>query len=291
VSPISFNPRLPPENNVSATHPLVELATLLGGILLATVLLTAGATLALDWLVPHLPASLEQRIFARLWSAPETAAPGAGARDAEQAAAQVLLLRLASHWPDNPYQLRLAVVEDEGVNAFAVPGGLVLATRGLLERASSENELAFVLAHELGHFHGRHQLRALGRGLVLGLTLQALAGASASGLPALAAQMTELRFAREQEQEADRFGLALVEAEYGHVAGATSFFRHLQEARRESPGGPAVAWLSSHPLDGTRIRALETLAQEQGWPKTGPLTPVPWSEPGSHNKATSRTTP
>jgi len=275
VSPVSFDPRLPPENNVSPTHPLAELAALLGGILLAAVLLTAGATLALDWLVPHLPASLEQRVFSGLWPAPEAGA-GSQQRDPEQATAEALMLRLASHWPDNPYRLHLAVVENDEVNAFAVPGGLVLVTRGLLKRVTSENELAFVLGHELGHFHGRDQLRTLGRGLVVGLTLQALAGTAASGLPALATRMTELRFARAQEEEADRFGLALVEAEYGHVDGATAFFRRLAETRDQDPTGPGNAWLSTHPLGSARIQALEAQAREQGWPETGSLTPIAW---------------
>ena len=67
---------------------------------------------------------------------------------------QTLLDRVALHWPESPYAFHAVVWEASQPNAFALPGGWVAVTTGLLEGAGSENELAFVLGHELGHFRG-----------------------------------------------------------------------------------------------------------------------------------------
>ena len=166
-------------------------------------------------------------------------------------------------------------MEEQAPNAFAVPGGMVYLTRGLLESFESENELAFVLGHELGHFRNRDHLRGLGRGLVVSLTLSALVGGSAAeSLPQVVTAITESGFAREQEREADAFGIALVQAEYGHVAGTDGFFRRLPDATA-GIGDEFASYLATHPVSEARIEALRNLARENSWAVTGELTPLP----------------
>ena len=65
---------------------------------------------------------------------------------------QDLTDRIASHWPDRPYPLRVGVIDEQEPNAFALPGGTILLTRGLLNVTETENELAFVLGHETAIF-------------------------------------------------------------------------------------------------------------------------------------------
>jgi Zn-dependent protease with chaperone function len=149
----------------------------------------------------------------------------------------------------------------------------VVLTSGLLERVRSENELAFVLGHELGHFRHRDHLRGLGRELALGVVLAGLglSGAGPAGdLAGLAARLAERGFDRDQERAADAFGLELLAAEYGHVAGASQFFELV-----EAPDGGLAAWLSTHPLGDERAASLEALAAARGWRLSGPLQPPP----------------
>lgn len=254
----------PLENNVSSEHPLAEAGTLLLGLVLAGLGLLAAAWLAVEAAVRWLPVSAEQRVFA----VEGDEAPDAPALDE-------LMRRLAAHWPENEYALAVGVIEEDEPNAFALPGGQLLVTRGLLAEAGSENELAFVLGHELGHLAGRDPLRALGRGLLVSLAFAALGGAEGAGVAATAAELGELRFSREQERAADRFALALVAAEYGHVGGAGDFLRRQADAADEGVAARAASWLLTHPLSADRADDLAELAAERGWATEGALTPVP----------------
>jgi predicted Zn-dependent protease len=253
----------PLENNVSPEHPLAEMATLIAALVLVGLGLLGAAWLAVEGAVRWLPASVEQRIFPS-----DNGGASAPALDA-------LLGRLASHWPENEYALAVAIVEADEPNAFALPGGQLLVTRALLEQAASENEVAFVLGHELGHLAGRDPLRALGRGLLVRLALGALGGAEGASVAATAAALGERSFSREQERAADRFALALVAAEYGHVAGAGDFLRRQAEAAGGGAAARAASWLSTHPQSAERARELERIAAERGWPSEGVLTPLP----------------
>jgi Zn-dependent protease with chaperone function len=264
---VSFDPRLPRDDvNASKTHPLVEAAWLAAAAAAAGVLLTLLALALAEAAARWLPPSFEARLFGGL-------AVEAGEHP-HAAGARALLARLAAGWPENPYELRLSIVDEETPNAFAVPGGAIAVTRGLLDRVESENELAFVLGHEIGHFAGRDHLQAIGRALVLSLALRAVfASVGAETVPTLASSIASRGYDREQERAADRFGLALVAREYGHVAGADRFFARLPDAKA-GVGDRAGAWLGTHPVTEERLAALHAYAREQGWPETGPLTPM-----------------
>ena len=269
---MEYQPRLPREGiNVSARHPLSELVTLVAGVCLAVVLIAAAAFVLVEGLIRWIPPSFESRVFGSLWSA---GADSEG-EDPRLEAAGALLERLASHWEENPYELQLAIMEEESPNAFAVPGGAIYLTRGLLDSVESENELAFVLGHEIGHFRNRDHLRGLGRGLIVSLALSALTGGSAAeSIPQLVTTITQSGFAREQERDADAFGIALVEAEYGHVAGADGFFKRLPDAKADL-GDEFSSYFATHPVSEARIENLQDLAARNRWSITGDLTPLP----------------
>ncbi|MEN8161763.1 MAG: M48 family metallopeptidase [Myxococcota bacterium] len=256
------------ENNVSPGHPLAELATLLGGLVRVGLGLLLAIWLGVEIAVRFLPASVEQRVFGG----------GAGADAAEEeedAALAALLERLAGHGPVRGYDLQVGVVDVSEPNAFALPGGNVLVTRALLERAGSENEVAFVLAHELGHVEARDPLRGLGRGVLVALALSLLGVSDGAAVAGSAAALGERAFSRDQESAADRFALARVYAEYGHVAGASDFLRRLPDAGPANVADRAAGWLATHPRSDRRVADLEALARAAGYASEGPLTPLP----------------
>jgi predicted Zn-dependent protease len=263
---VKFDPKLPADGiNVSGTHPLREAAVLVAGIVGAVVAFAFAVGLAVDRLVPHVPPSWERRLFS--WS--DAAAPGAGAEDPRLDALRGLLERLVRHWPEAPYEFRARVWNEQTPNALALPGGWIVVTSGLLDRVESENELAFVLGHELGHFAGRDHLRGLGRDLALSLLLSWLGlGGAPDAIVDFAGGLAQRGFDREQESDADAFALALVAAEYGHVAGALDFFERLPD-----PDGVVARelaqYLSTHPLNDERVHALWVMADERGWARQG----------------------
>jgi predicted Zn-dependent protease len=269
---VNFDPSLPDDEvNVSGTHPLREALVLVAGIAGVGLAIFVVIALAVELLVPRIPPSFEARIFSGSWIADALVAENAGAVDPRAERVAELLDRLAQHWPENPYALRVAIQEESTPNAVAFPGGFIVVTSGLLEQAESENELAFVLGHELGHFRNRDHLRGIGRGLAFALVVSALGLGGSGGaaqLAALSGQLAERGFGRDQEADADRFGLGLVQEEYGHVAGTWEFFERLPE-----PDGALekeiVHYLATHPLNEDRIEALRALARERGWSRAG----------------------
>lgn len=173
------------------------------------------------------------------------------------------------------------VVESPQVNAFAIPGGHLYVNTGLICLAESEDELAGVMAHEIGHAARRHavaqmsaqqqtQAAALGGAALLSILLGQEPGSisPAVAIPAtLAAQGYLLKYSRDHEREADDLAV-----QYLHRAGydptaVASFFEKLASMDRSEPGRLA-ALLSSHPVTRDRIEATRAAAERLGPPPT-----------------------
>jgi len=273
---MSFDARLPDDSvNVSPTHPVREALVLVAGVAGAAAAVVVLLAVFIEALLPWVPTSLEARIFANDWMAPEAIA--LAAEDPRAAEVDALLHRIERHWRENPYAFRVVVIEDASPNAFAFPGGCVGVTTGLLDAVTSENELAFVLAHELGHFRNRDHLRGIGRGVAVALAMGALGMSDVSAatrIATLSGDLASRAFDRSQESEADAFAIGVVAAEYGHVGGALDFFSRLP---REVGGADdrIVHYFATHPLTNDRANALRRRVEAQAYRGDGPLRPWP----------------
>ena len=99
-------------------------------------------------------------------------------------------------------------------------------------------------------------------------------GGSAVELASWAGEFAQRDFSRDQEIEADRFGLALLATEYGHVSGAAAFFEHFHE-RVGTREAELASYFSTHPVNADRIQALHAAVSEMGWELRGELQPLP----------------
>lgn len=155
----------------------------------------------------------------------------------------------------SPYRYRWLLADGPEVNAFAAPGGVIVVFSGLFRLAETPEELAGVLAHEVAHVELRHSLRAAVQGLGLRAALSLVFGDGAGGaLAGAAADLTELKFSRDAEREADREGLRRLQAARIDPQGLLRFFARLEGA--DSSTAAAPAWLSSHPAAAERRAAL-----------------------------------
>ncbi len=267
---MEFKSRLPRDGvNISREHPLKEATVLVIGLGLVFALIFAGLLWFVDIVVALIPPKAEARVFDN-WVMDELDIIFEGEEVEE---VQALLDRVAGHWPESPYTFRVAVLPQKDPNAMALPGGLILVTRGLLREVETENGLAFVLGHELGHYRHRDHLRGMGRGMVLSMGVGIIApSASSINFGDFVASLTARSFGREDEHRADRFGLELVHAEFGHVAESWSLFETLHETKQGT--SRTIAYLSTHPADTNRIALLLALADERGWPTEGTVTPL-----------------
>jgi predicted Zn-dependent protease len=182
-----------------------------------------------------------------------------------------LLYKLSLHTSLVQPNFSSVVVDDTQVNAFAVPGGVVGINTGLILTSDSEDELAGVLAHELGHLSQRHFARSqeanqYNQWLALAGLLASIAGVVAGGAGAgdlgvavgasaqAIAVQNQLRYSRDYEQEADRLGLqTLTEAGYDPRA-MPEFFLKLDRSTRRL--GYLPEFLLTHPLSTTRLSDL-----------------------------------
>ncbi len=270
---MKFVPRKPKEGvNVSKEHPLVEAGTLIVGLGFIFATIALALIFMVEIALYFVPVEKEAALF-KNWL-PEDIAT-VSPNDARLEKLESLLWRLARHFPESPYDFRIEIDDSEYLNAMALPGGLIIVTAGLLEKVATENELAFILGHEMGHFKNRDHIRALGRGVVLSLMFAAISGSGAgSDLGATIADITLRGFSRRQEVSADAFGLALVEQEYGHVAESWRFFERIDEGDDEFL--EFVTYLSTHPSPDDRVATLINNAAENGWSISGETIPIEW---------------
>jgi predicted Zn-dependent protease len=156
------------------------------------------------------------------------------------------------------------VVEDASVNAFALPGGFIFVTRGLLAQLGSEAELATVLGHEIAHVTARHTVMQLSRAqrAALGLGI----GAEVSSLVARFAPPASegvgylfLRYGRSDESHADRLGFGYAMAQGWDARKMRGLFAMLQRDARLREVGTLPTWQTTHPDPGDRLRAVDRL--------------------------------
>ena len=181
---------------------------------------------------------------------------------------------LATHSQLSDARLKIVVVENPTINAFAVPGGVVGLHSGLMLSAQHEDELASVIAHELAHLSQRHYARSVEEAnrnripnmLVLLGSLVVAATAGGQGAPAAimagqaAIQQQQLRFSRANEREADRMGMmTLVDAGYDPNGMPRMFSRMLESMRYTTRMPPE--FLLSHPVTESRVADSQNRAR------------------------------
>ncbi|PIE43645.1 MAG: hypothetical protein CSA50_03270 [Gammaproteobacteria bacterium] len=172
-------------------------------------------------------------------------------------------------------QLQLIIVDSPILNAFAVPGGIIGINAGLFFHASTEQEFASVIAHELAHLSQRHYARNLEQvknsaplqmaGLLASIIIAATAGSDA-GMAALAGtqaigEQKQLSYSRQNEQEADRLGLTTLFRSGMNPEAMPNMFERMLQSNRYS-GAQIPEYLSTHPITTSRIADLKSRAAQ-----------------------------
>jgi predicted Zn-dependent protease len=173
-----------------------------------------------------------------------------------------LTLAARTERPNLPWEYH--VVDDPAVNAFALPGGFIFVTRGLLTHITNEAELATILGHESGHVAARHSVQqisraqvaqlGLGLGSILSSGIRKYSGAAGAGLGLLF-----LKFSRDDETQADQLGFRYALADGYDVRQMVPVFQMLAQQEKMSGAGRLPEWQATHPDPGNRIKATEQL--------------------------------
>ena len=170
-----------------------------------------------------------------------------------------------THRPNLPYQF--AILDTPVINAFAVPGGYIYVTRGILALMGSEAELTAVLGHELGHVNARHSVRRMSQMLLVQLGL-AVGGALSetfakiSGVAGIGMQLFFLKYSRDDEREADALGIDYSRKGSYNPGEMVAFFSSLQKMGDLSGGHSLPGFLSTHPLTAERVQNVRKMLSD-----------------------------
>lgn len=188
--------------------------------------------------------------------------------------------RLASHSDRPDKSFTFVVLNQDVVNAFAAPGGVIALYSGLILAADDENEVAGVLAHEIAHVTQQHLYRALEnqKAMTIPIVLamlaiavagggdgEAITGALMSGQAAAA--QTAINYTRQNEYEADRIGISTLSRAGYDPAGMPEFFEKMGRITRAMGEGPPE-FLRTHPVSVSRIAEAENRAANMPKPET-----------------------
>jgi Zn-dependent protease with chaperone function len=185
--------------------------------------------------------------------------------------------RLVPAVKDTRYEFKFHIIENDTINAFAVPGGHIVVHTALLKKAKRPEEIAGVLAHEISHITRRHSMRNMVSSLGTIVVIQAIFG-DYSALAEGASNLLSQKYSRDFETEADATGWKyLVDAKID-PEGMIDFFQTLldEEKKTGMDMSGAMELLSTHPATAGRMEALRELKKEvPAGTKFEPIVPVP----------------
>ena len=217
----------------------------------------------------------EQEVALGLQAAPEMVQQFGGLDPDTEAQARVsqigerLISRTAA--AQSPYRFEFHLLDDpETINAFALPGGQVFITEGLLKRLQTDGQVAGVLGHEIGHVVGRHGAEHIAKQqLTEGLTGAAVlatydpnnpSSQNSAAVAAMIGQLVGMRFGRQDELESDELGVRFTSEAGYDPRSMTALMKILDES---SEGGRPPEFFSTHPNPENRIQRIEAAVKER----------------------------
>ncbi len=224
-----------------------------------------------QWLAPIIPSSVEKNLG-------DAMVGDFGGRFCHTDKGTAALKKLAKSLDPDAANLQVEVAKIDMINAVALPGGKVILFDGLVKTARSSDEVAGVLAHEIGHVRQRHVMQGLLRQLGLAVVLGGMDGSDGG----LFGGVLSMSFGRGAENEADTHSMkALNTAAISPIATA-DFFQRLSrmdgsDQRKDDDGIAISGYLSSHPLSSERKRNFEK-SLIKGKNYTPALTSAEWQE-------------
>lgn len=269
------NPKIPEGINYSKAHPLKEFFVLVVSVFLVLLSIVFFIYFLAQSFAQHIPFRYESKLLSestqqRFFTPDLASKKQQYVSDLGHALAKNMAL------PEDVI-LHIYYAQDEQVNAFASLNGLIIINQGLIDFVGSENELAFVIAHEIAHIGQRHPIKSLSSGIIVSVALSALVGSDMSGAAATignTAMLGALSYSRKNELIADAIALEALERYYGHIGASMDFFTRLNSAQKTPE---LLDFLSTHPGHEKRMGQIQRLSTELGFdsPVEASLTPIP----------------
>lgn len=182
--------------------------------------------------------------------------------------------RLLAVLDTTEYDYHIYVIRNDNINAFASLGGNMVVFSGLLKYADNPEEVAAVLAHEMGHVEKRHVVNKVVKELGISLVLSVISGGDPGFINQILQQSVSTVFDRSQESEADDFGLALLEKAEIHPNAMAAIFRKIKDEYGSSTF-ENLEFLSTHPNTNKRIKKSLNYKTKKGF-ASNPFDTIDW---------------
>jgi beta-barrel assembly-enhancing protease len=245
--PTELAPMLPAKRKYGGFIDRIGLGPASIAFALASVAAVAVVVMTPQWLAPLVPAGVEKKMGDALVG-------DFGGRFCDAPKGRAALAKLTKSLDPNAGELQVEVANIDMLNAVALPGGKVVLFQGLLDQAKSPDEVAGVLAHEIGHVRERHVMQGLLRQMGLAVVLGGFDGNGGATLN----NLLSTTYTRESEKEADDHSIKAMTKASISPQGTSEFFERLAQMdgsdRMDKDGqGRALAnYTSSHPLSDDR---------------------------------------
>ncbi len=227
-------------------------ASKLKGLMWVVAACLVGAILALGLspLAHAIPFSWEDKIAYAIGS--DFSAPECTGNPQAQELLQKLVQRIYPVYPeDAAFTIHVRMAQDNTINAYAELGGKITVNSGLLKHAQSPEELAGVLAHEIGHVKHHHIMQGVITHMFTAQGISMIFSGGSSSMAEWTNYFLNMSFTRSQEAQADEAGLERLQTAHVDNRG----FRHFFERMEESDS--AVAFISDHPSNSSRLEMIE----------------------------------
>ncbi len=248
--PAAFASRLPAPRKYGGWVDSLGIGPAATAFAIASAAVVAVVLFTPQWLAPMIPSSFERHLGDALVG-------DFGGRFCDGKMGSAALKKLSSSLDKDIRDLQIEVANIDMLNAVALPGGKIIIFQGLLDQAKSPDEVAGVLAHEMGHVRKRHVMQSLLRQMGISLVLGGVDGNAGSIVTgALGATYT-----RAAETEADQFSMAALSAANISPIATARFFERLSKLDGSNEGDEQMqavtGYMSSHPLSSLRKKAFE----------------------------------
>ncbi len=235
------------EVNVQPTERITDMVALFAAALIILVLLLSGSVFVIQLAATRVSPKTESNYFSWISKSMK-------GHDIRDEGMQSFVSKLTAQ--QQTYDIKVTIACDGTPNAFALPGGGIVINKGLLEEIKTEEGMAFVLAHEMGHLVQRHHMRSLSMGF-LQIVLSWVIPMDTVAVWRLFEKLFTSAYSREQEAAADLYALTVMKKIYGSVQGSEKFFENIKSHPQEK--FQRALWLtSSHPVTESRIQNIKT---------------------------------
>jgi len=256
---MKYVPKLPDDSvNVSNTNFFSEALKLLMGVVVLLGAAYIVLMVVINLVVDNLSFAQEKKLQAFFYSKKYHSA---NAREKYLQSIADDLSRCAKL----PYKINVVLSPAQEVNAMAMIGGTIIMTQGMMEAVHNENELSFVLGHEIGHFKHRDHLKGVSSGLILSLFSMAIGNSSSASIINQILQMQQMQYSKTQESHADTFGVDMLMCRYHSAVGASDLFSRMIKEDRWSD------FMLTHPNFAKRVGQIEHYIDQNALPRNGTL--------------------